>query len=332
MAVPLSPNECYFDVKALFAGLTVVAPCALADDVRAEQILENNLVAQSAQIAKEVLLGMPSDADAPVRPVGGIAYRVRGHRLFAVPDDRLSEVSRSNDAAIAGPKDAFRRAMVLLYAVDLVEAGTFVTEVDNLDNRRVHSYQFNTSTLSVHYEAACVWDGNADELQRMYAALTHDYLATGDGKPLVVAIDRLGRGSFRADAIDANLDLCIAAEIAFLFGVKLRGVENEMIAETVRENARAFFGDGEFFWGRDEVAEILRDSYRERSATVHGRKFGDAQRLADLTGYNVRLREVLKAALRTYVERRPARLAARAAWPARRAALERGEPLPPIFT
>ena len=145
-----------------------------------------------------------------------------------------------------------------------------------------------------------------------------------------MAIDRLGRASVRADGIDANLDLCIAAEIAFLFGVKLRGVENEKIAETVRENARAFFGDGEFFWGHDEAAEILRDSYKERSATVHGRKFGEAERLTHLVVLNARLREVLKAALRVYVERRPAKLTARAAWPARQAALARGEPVGPL--
>ncbi|MDB5070690.1 MAG: hypothetical protein JWM87_1801 [Candidatus Eremiobacteraeota bacterium] len=71
--MPLSPNECYFDVKVLFADLNVVAPYALADDVRVEIILTNNLVATSAQIAKDVVLGMPSDADAKLRPVGGLA-------------------------------------------------------------------------------------------------------------------------------------------------------------------------------------------------------------------------------------------------------------------
>ncbi len=329
--MPLAPDECYFDVKALFAGLNVVTPCDLAPHVRVEQILENNLVAQSAQIAKEVLLGIASDADTPLRPVGGLAYRVRGHRLFAVADERLSEISRSNAAAIEAPKVAFRRAMILLYGVDLVEAGTFVTEVDHLGNRRIHSYQFNTSSLSVHYDVASVWEENAEELRRLYSALTDDYLAKGDGKPLAVAIDRLGRASIRADSIDANLDLCIAAEITFLFGVK-RGLKNENIAETVRENARGFFGDGEFFWDREKVSAILGDSYRERSDTVHGRKFNDVERLTRLMGLNATLREVLKAALRAHVERQPTKLAARATWIARKAALERGDALVPIFT
>ncbi|MDB5070691.1 MAG: hypothetical protein JWM87_1802 [Candidatus Eremiobacteraeota bacterium] len=221
--------------------------------------------------------------------------------------------------------------MALLYRIDLVEAGTFVTEVDNLGNRHAHSYQFNTWSLSVHYEAATVWDGNAEGLRVLYAALTHEYLATGDGKPLAVAIDRLGRACGRPDGIDTNLDLCIASEIAVLFGVK-RNIANGMIAETVRENACAFFGENEFFWSRDEVAEILRNSYKERSATVHGRKFGDAERLSQLAALNARLREVLKAALRAYVERRPAKLVARAAWAACQEALQRCEALGPIFT
>lgn len=329
MTIPF--DECFFDVKVLFAGLNVVTPCAVAENVNVERILENNLIAQVAQTAKEVILQIPSNDAEPLRPVAGLNYRVRGHRLFAVPDDRLREVSQANSDAIAAPKEAFRRAIILLYGVELIDGGTFATEVDSLGNRRVHSYQFNISSLSVHYDAAYVWDENADEVRRLYELASNDYLTVGDGRSLAVAIDRLGQASIRGSSIDANLDLCIAAEITFLFGVK-RNIDNEQIASSVRENARAFFGDGEFFWDSEQVAKIIRESYKERSDTVHGRKFDDAARMEHLMTLNVRLREVLKAALRAYVERRPAKLTARATWPERQKSIADGEPLQPIFT
>jgi hypothetical protein len=294
-----------------------------------EQIFENNLVAQAAETAKDVLLGMKSDPDVPMRPVGGLRYTVRGRSLLGTPDDQLAAVSQSNARTISAPKIAFRRAIALMNGVGLIEAGTFVWETDHLGNRRLFSYQFNTGTLSVHYDAAYVWDDNMEEIRRLYASLTDDYLE-GDGAPLGVAIDRLGTAGIRADGVDANLDLCIASEITFLFGVR-RDIENEEIARSVREHAGAFFGDGEFFWSRDEVVEILRASYSERSNTVHGRRFHDPDRLTALTPLNAQLREVLKTTLRALIERRPARLVARALWPQRVAAVERGEVLRPMF-
>lgn len=325
----LGHDECWFDVKALFAGLNVPAPQTIADQTRAEQIFENNLVAQVAQTARDVLLGIPTDASVPLRPVCGLTYRVRGTRLFTVPNDQQAQVSRSNENAIAAPRIAFRRAIALMYGVELIDAGMFVWEGDNQGNRRLSSYQFNTGTLSVHYDAVHVREDNVEELRRLFGALTHGYMKT-EGEPLGVAIDRLGRAGIRWNAIDANLDLCIAAEIAFLFGVR-RDIDNERIAETVRQNARAFFGEGEFHWNRDEVAAILRASYRERSDTVHGRRFSDPERLTNLMRLNVQLREVLRATLQAYVVRRPARLVARALWPERQALLERGDALGPIF-
>lgn len=321
----LAPTECYFDVKALFAGLVVDGEHDLAPGVWAEKIFENNLVAQVAQTAMDVLLGLRTDPEVPYRPVCGLVYRVRGERLRAAPEDQLQAVSARNAATIAAPKIAFRRAIALLYGVELLEGGTFVWETDYLANRRLSSYQFNKWSLSVHYEAAHVYDGNAATIRSLFAHLVHSYFAR-DGRSIAIAIDRLGAAGTRADPIDTNLDLCIASEIAFLYGVKR--VKNELIAKTVREHARVFFGDGEFFWSRDEVDEILRIAYKERSDTVHGRKANDIDRASRILALNARHREVLKAALRIYAERRPLRLAARAEWP-RRAGTQ--GPLGPIF-
>ena len=67
------------------------------------------------------------------------------------------------------------------------------------------------------------------------------------------------------------------------------------------------FGNNEFFWDGNTVFEIVRDSYRERSHTIHGRRGAQTDRYDALLGLNARLREVLKASLRCYVERRPDR-------------------------
>jgi hypothetical protein len=210
----------------------------------------------------------------------------------------------------------------------MLHGGTFVWETDALGHRRLREYQFNAMTLSVQPDDVYFGKEHANDLRACFANLSDPYLEQ-DGLSIGVAIDRLGSAYLRPSAVDKNLDLCIAAEIAFLYGVK--DVENERIAEDVREHASLFFGEGEFMWSRDDVRDILRDSYRERSNTVHGRKFDTPERQDVLGTLNARLREVLKATLRVYAARRPPRLLARRTWPERRTALEAGEALGPIF-
>jgi len=319
----LRPSECWLDVTVLFAGLQVPAPIELAPEVSVEQILEANIVANAVKIATEVQLGLPSNPEDPMHPVCGLRYRVRGRRLLG------AEESRFNDAQIKGPKLAFTRAVALMRGLELLHGGTFVHELDSVGNRRLYSYQFNSGYLSVHYDAAYFDGAHADEMRRVFAATRDPYL-TSEGTSIGVAIDRLGVAAIRSNQVDMNLDLCIAAEIAFLFGLQRR-IDNEKIAETIRENARAFFGDGEFFWSRDDVFQIVRDSYKQRSDTVHGRRGTDPQRDAVLTPLNVRLREVLKACLLAYAERRPTKASAKALWPARVKALAQGATLEQIF-
>lgn len=317
----LASGECWLDVVALFAGLEIENRIELGANVALEKILDANLIANVARIAKEVILGLPSDENALLHPVYGMRYRVRGKALLGTDEAKF------NSEQIAKPQKAFVRAVGLLRGQELVTAGSFVYETGGLGQRRLQSYQFNTATLSVHYEAAYFGDAHADELVRVYRTLLDPYLE-GNGTSVAVAIDRLGTAGTRTNEVDRNLDLCIAAEIVFLFGMKS---ENEMITENVRENARVFFGDEEFFWDRDTVAQVVYDSYKERSHTVHGRR-GNGGRGDVLIGLNARLREILKAALGIYIERRPAKLLARQTWTTRRASLEAGLPLEPIFS
>jgi hypothetical protein len=322
--MPLGPGESWFDVIVLLAGLQVPARIELAPDVALDQILETNLVAQAVRMATEVTLGLPdveTDPPEPLHPVCGLLYRVRGKIVGEGSDTTY------NAEQIEAPKRAFLRAIALLRGLELGHGGTFVHEVNDAGRRRLHSSQLNSMVLSVHYEAARFDEGGfAEELRGVFVALQDPYLS-GEGVAIGVAIDRLGLAGIRANPVDANLDLCIAAEIAFRFGHE----RNEKIAETIRENARVFFGDGEFLWDRNSVFEIVCDSYRERSHTVHGRRRSSDDKHGVLLGLNARLREVLKASLRAYVERRPTRAIARKAWPARHAAVAAGKSLNPIF-
>lgn len=319
----LGPGECWLDVIVLFAGLGVPERIELAPTISLEQILEANLVANAVKIASEVQLGLPSNPAEPMHPVCGLRYRVLGKRILG------SAEASFNSMQIGRPKQAFLRAVALIRGLELLHGGTFVHEVDDAGNRRLQSYQFNAGMLSMHYDAAYFDETHADELRQVFDALRDPYMY-GEGNSIGIAIDRLGVAAVRSNQIDTNLDLCIAAEIAFLFGLHGR-IENERIAENIRENARVFFGDREFFWDRDKVFEIARDSYKERSDTIHGRRGDVPERHDKLLRVNVGLREVLKASLRAYVERRPTKMAARSAWPARREAIAEDVALGPMF-
>jgi len=318
----LAPNEVWLDVIVLFAGLRVEGQIELAPDVRIEQILEANLVAQAALTAADVILQRQSDADAPAHPVNGMRYRVRGKRLVDGSEYRI------NHELIEAPKRAFRRAAALLQGSAAVgDGGTFVIATDQAGASRYYSRQFNFGNLSVHYDGPYFGPNNEDELRRVFAFLQDPYLS-GEGTQIGVAIDRLGFAPTRANDVDVNLDLCVAAEIAFSFGPKK--IKNEELSQTLRDNAAAFFGDGEFFWDRATVYQILRDSYKERSDTVHGRAGHGAER-DKLGGLNAQLRELMARVLLAYVERRPTKRAAKTTWPDRRQAVKDGTPLPPIF-
>jgi hypothetical protein len=209
-----------------------------------------------------------------------------------------------------------------------MHAGTFVSQTAADGVRRAYSQQFNYGRLSIHYDAAYFDAEDAATMRQLFACLRNAYLEES-GSAIGIAIDRLGTAAVRSNLIDANLDLCIAMEIAFLFGV--RDTRNEKLRETIAQNARVFFRDGEFYWGRDLISEIASNSYKQRCDTIHGRRGDDPDRYDTLTPLNVRLREVLKACLRAYVERRPTKAAARRAWMERTAAREAAHPLTPIF-
>lgn len=325
----LDLGECWFDVRVLFAGLTVPTPIDLSPDVRLEPILDWNLVATLAKMASEVVLQLPSDPDVPRNPVCGLNYRVRGKRLIASPPERVGEDSRFNDRQIDAPRRAFIRAVSLLRGMELGDAGTFVREVDSAGTPHLRSSQFNYGRLSVHYDAAYFGEEHAVELRALFGNVSDPYLS-GDGASIAVAIDRLGAAALRLSPLDVNLDLCIAAEIAFRFGTPNR----RKISATIRKNARCFFGDEELaqWWDRGTIHNILRDSYDQRSDTVHGNKGPDLERNDVLAGLNAQLRVILQASLRAYVERKPTQARAREAWIARRTALARRRPLGPIFT
>jgi len=328
--MPLAANECWFDVKALFAGLDVPEPIDIDSDIRLEQIFPANLIAQAAKMAGQVLLGVPSpDRDLDLSPpVYGLTYRVKGKRLFGTPDDQLKSVSDYNAAQIDAPRTAFRRATALIHSVDLVHAGTFVWETDAFSKKRLFSYQFNTGTLSVDYHAAYYGPENSSDLKALFADAMHPYLKE-DGAPIGVAIDRMGKASSRESFVDANLDLSIAAEVAFLFGLKR--TKNEEITKTLELHAGLFFGDGEFFWSREQLRDIVARSYKERSNTVHGRKFDDPARHDLMIGLNAQLRETLRHVLRAYVERKPSRRLARQTWKQRIDDFDKEKSLGKIF-
>lgn len=317
----LQPGEAWFLITVLLAGLIVDQPIVLPGNVRVEEILPSNLIAKGAREAADAIFHVPAP-DEEARPVYGLRFRVRGRHLMTGDDWKFT------NEQIEAPKRAFLRAVALMQAQELADAGTFVAQEDADGNAVLRQWQFNYGRLSVHYEAVHLGEWNAVDLASLFTALLEPYFH-GTGTGIGVAIDRLGVAEMRASKLDTNLDLCIASEIAFLFGVK--DMKNELIGPTVRENARVFFGDGEFFWDREKVDDIIKSSYKERSNTVHGRKFGDSERLGALIGLNAQLREVLKGALRAYVERRPTKLQARKAWKDRQVALGDGHPLPPIF-
>jgi hypothetical protein len=229
-----------------------------------------------------------------------------------------------NDELIDAPTRAFVRAVALLRGPELRNGGSFV-RIAGDPEPRIHRYQFNYGALSVHYVQAQFDENDAAELREVFSALCEPYLA-GDGASIGMAIDRLGSAAVRSDGLDSNLDLCIAAEIAFTFGARPR---NSEIMSTVRENARIVFGDEEFYWDRDRVRSIVLDSYTERGYTVHGT--GRPDRGNALEGLNAQLRAILQSALRAYIERRPTEDLARRSWSERRAALRAGRLLGPIF-
>ncbi len=101
-------------MRVLFAGLNVVVPGDLALNIRVEQIFENNLVAQIAQTAKKVLLGLKSDLDAPMRPVCGLRYEVQGRSLIGADDYDLTAHARDNARIISALKLARFRGELLI--------------------------------------------------------------------------------------------------------------------------------------------------------------------------------------------------------------------------
>ena len=109
----------------------------------------------------------------------------------------------------------------------LSHGGTSVYLADDAGNRRLFSSQFNAGVLSVHYDAAYFDEQFLNELRHVYATCQDPYLSDV-GISIGTAIDRLGVASSRSSQLDSNLDLCIAAEIAYLFCLQDR-IANEQI-------------------------------------------------------------------------------------------------------
>lgn len=316
--------ECTLEVTVLYAGLQVPEILSLTPSVRIERILEANIIAESMRNARDVLLGRPYEFNEGDHPVCGLRYRVPGKQIIG------AEEGRYNCHQIESVKTAFRRSVALIRGVELVQGGTFVVLDDPISGeKRLYSHQLNAGALINHYEAAYFDPSDVEELRVVFNALRLPYME-GEGRSIAVAIDRLGAAGLRPNAVDENLDLCIAAEIAFMFGLQ-RQTPNDRIAETVRQNAVVFFSDADLIWDRERVREIICKSYRERSKTMHGRGSNHLNRYDDLVGVNAQLREILKKALRQYVEHRPKRSAVRKIWPARHAAFAEGLALGPMF-
>lgn len=325
----LSWNELWFEVIVPFAGLNAPDVIQLDEEVKIERIFKGNIFASALENARDVALQLPwpSNSDPPEKQnVYGLRYRIRRKNANSIEQDRRRDYMRETSRLVLDVQHAFVRSVILLQTDRLVKAGEFIVEIDPQGQRRMSSSQFSPTALGVHYVSAYFDSSYAQKLKLLFARLMKPYFIK-DGLSIAVALDRLGSATSRDNQVDANLDLCIAAEILFQFGMS---PASSGIAKTIKSRAEVFFGEGEFFLKDADVADVVRKSYEERNTTVHGREGISDERQETLLALNGRLREILKAAILIFVRAQPSLLCARESWKSRMAAKKRGEVLGPI--
>ncbi len=325
----LKSDEVELEVLAPLTGIAAPAEgLHIASHVRLEKIFDVNLPGIALSNPLHTPLGIPAEsAGSEVLPVFGLRLTTFTPKVFSDPGKDYLANRKLLLQRIATIVDAFLRALALRGVARIGTTGQIVRQI-NWSGTPQAAWHLDFAVAALAGQSIRVtFEPNDQELlERLFVTLTSEYFETREGRSILSALDRYRSATERSISDDINLDLTIAAEILFGFGM---GGSNEDLALRTRLHASVFFGDDETPYDRDRISEVVGFSYRVRSDTVHGRVLTESKR-EQLDINNRAMFDLIARALWMFVEARPENAKMKQIWSDRVRTLLTREPLCPI--